>query len=61
MAMWKGWSCSIKGNAVGTFIVGLNLAMEAKQDTSQGQKLSRLWRAALQRGGQMVLKTAKRQ
>lgn len=43
MSPRKGWSSSIKGNPVETFVICLNSAMKAKRDRSQGQKLSGLW------------------
>lgn len=56
MSLWKGWSCSIKGNPVEMFVINLNSAMKAKQDKSQGQKLSGLWRTALHLRRRMFLK-----
>lgn len=46
MSLWKGWSYSVKGFPVETFVMCLNSAMKAKQDKSQGQKLSGLWNSA---------------
>lgn len=41
MSLRKGRSFSIKGNPVKTFVICLNSATKAKQDKSQGQKLSK--------------------